>query len=256
MEELPSSPTALSGGTDRHRSCERSVTLPICIGTESITAIPDTGSDENAISSAYAKKIGLHVQTHADSPASFQLANGRFIQSSGIASATCSFRKGLNKQSGTAIFFNVFPELAVPVIIGRAFLQATETLTRHIDRLDISIHQRPPSVPPRILHLNHPVQRLRCYLNVNLVYANADTGAEMNLVSPEFAAQRGFQIEKPDAQHRESYTCRWQPRCHIWAIPRTLRHVRPTLERYAPTTGTREILLCSRWPNNGCTSLQ
>ena len=192
----------LSGGTDRHHNWRRSATLPIYIGTVPVTAIPDTGSDENAISSTFAKGIGLYIETSASSPVSFQLANGRSIKSSGIALATCSFGKDLNKESETSILFNVFSKLAVPVVIGRAFLQATETLTKHSDRLDISIH-RSPLVLPRILHLNRPQQRLRCYLNVNLAYANADTGAEMNLVSPGFAAQRGFQIEEPDAEHQE-----------------------------------------------------
>ncbi|KAF1949991.1 hypothetical protein CC80DRAFT_539850 [Byssothecium circinans] len=191
----------LSGGTDRHHTWRRSATLPMSIGTVPVTAIPDTGSDENAISSDFAKEIGLQIENNTSSPVTFQPANGRSIKSSGIASTTCFFGKGLNKQPKTSIFFNVFPKLAVPVLIGRVFLQATETLTKHIDRLEVS--HCPPSVLPRILHLNRPQQRLRCYLNVNLAYANADTGAEMNLASPEFAAQRGFQIEKPDAEHQE-----------------------------------------------------
>lgn len=192
----------LSGGTDQHHAWRRSATLPMSIGTVPVIAIPDTGSDENAISYTFAKEIGLHVETNTKSPVSFQLANGRSIESSGIASTSCSFSKDLNNQSGISILFNVFPKLAVPVIIGRVFLQTTETLTKFKDRLDISTC-RSRLVLPRILHLNHPQQRLRCYLNVNLAYANADTGAEMNLASPEFAVQRGFQIKKPDPEHQE-----------------------------------------------------
>ncbi|KAF4625629.1 hypothetical protein G7Y89_g12535 [Cudoniella acicularis] len=193
---------ALSGGTDHHRPWRRVTTLPVHLGEVPVNATPDTGSDDNAVSAAFAEELGLQVDVSRNCLASFQLANGREIKSSGIASTTCTFRQGSNRQTSTTIVFHIFAQLAVPIIIGMKFLQATETLTKYSDRLAISLHQT-PLVLPRILHLNRPQQRLRCYLGIDLAYANADTGAEMNLISPAFAAQRGLKVDKPDSGHQE-----------------------------------------------------
>lgn len=91
-------------------------------------------------------------------------------------------------------FFNVFKSLAVSLVIGRAFLDATDTLNKYSHRLS-TVPQILSNIP-RLMHLNRPHRRMRCYLDENLVYANADTGAEMNLISPAFAAQRKYQIKK------------------------------------------------------------
>ncbi|RYP09344.1 hypothetical protein DL765_008490 [Monosporascus sp. GIB2] len=193
-------PVALSGGTDQHITQKKTaVELPIIIETSYVTACPDTGSDGNAMIEAKAQSLGLRI--HEDTAGtSFMLANGRRITSKGSASARCSFAKG--GQQVFTIVFNIFANLATPVVIGKDFLETTETLTKHHDRLKLSTQLSVPS-SPRILHLNPPRKLLRCFLNAEEVYANADTGAEMNLASLKFASRRGFRIERPDPKHRE-----------------------------------------------------
>jgi hypothetical protein len=85
---------ALSGGTDRHRLWRRVATLPARLGEAPVNATPDTGSDSNAISAAFAEELGLQVDASRNCLASFQLANGCEIESSGITSTTCAFRQG------------------------------------------------------------------------------------------------------------------------------------------------------------------
>ncbi|CZS82925.1 unnamed protein product [Fusarium graminearum] len=83
------------------------------------------------------------------------------------------------------------------------FLDITRTLTAHLHRLIRS--SRPCEValcPPRILNLNPPRHTLQCFINSTQVEANADTGAEIDLASPEFAARSEFSIEPTDQQHQ------------------------------------------------------
>lgn len=65
------------------------------------------------------------------------LANGGTVESVGKISAKCAFTTGA---SGTelvyeCIFFFIFQKLAVPIIMGMEFLEKTETLGKHRDRL-------------------------------------------------------------------------------------------------------------------------
>jgi hypothetical protein len=129
----------------------------------------------------------------------FKLANGRCIESCGVAWASVSFAKGRNQSAIPDTMFRVFPTLAAPIIMGRKFLRDTRTLSKYDDRLETKvIHSSFFSAIPRIFHLNAAKQRLRCYLDGVPVYANADTGAEMNLASPKWAAKNGMIIRKPD----------------------------------------------------------
>lgn len=82
---------AISGGTDSHRPWRKSTTLSVNIAERPVLAIPDTGSDDNAVSAVFAKELGLQIDAGGNHLASFQLANGREVKSSGVASTTCTF---------------------------------------------------------------------------------------------------------------------------------------------------------------------
>lgn len=172
-----------------------SATLPVMINGQKVHAIPDTGADENVISTACVSQLGLTIERDPD-PTTFKLANGRCVLSCGFVKSSLTFAHGANKPKAPAVF-KVFPTLAVPLIMGRKFLRDTKTLTKHDDRL-----QRIPNPPafglPRIFHLNPAKQRLRCYLDGIPVYANADTGAEMNLASPKWASKNRMVLRKPE----------------------------------------------------------
>ncbi|KAL2845202.1 E1-E2 ATPase-domain-containing protein [Aspergillus pseudoustus] len=194
----------------RHRRSR--FVLPLRIAGAEIDALPDTGADENAISSACARLLGLKVERDAEGYGSsgtiFRLANGRVVKSCGVVSAPLSFSKGNNnkqKNLKAPVVFRVFNTLAVPMILGRKFLKDTETLTRYTNRL-----KKETTAPfgssaiPRILHMNIAKERMLCYVNGVPVYANADTGAEMNLASPQWAKRHGgADIEKPRPGYEE-----------------------------------------------------
>jgi hypothetical protein len=84
--------------------------------------------------------------------------------------------------------------------MGRKFLEDTDTLTQHQYRLV----DRPPRIGlRRIMHLTRPKRRMRCYIDSELIEANPDTGAEMELVSPDFVRSKGCTIEAPDPECEE-----------------------------------------------------
>ncbi|KAJ0417627.1 E1-E2 ATPase-domain-containing protein [Aspergillus carlsbadensis] len=185
--------------------------LPLRIDKTDIDAIPDTGADENAISSACARRLGIKIERDSSwgwSSTAFRLANGRVIKSCGTASVpSLCFAKGNNskKRSKDPVLFRVFDALAVPMILGRGFLKETETLSRYTNRLKkVGTASSLSSSIPRILHMNIAKERMLCYVNGFPVYANADTGAEMNLASPEWATRHASgSIQKPGRGYEE-----------------------------------------------------
>ncbi|KAL4799339.1 hypothetical protein BDV19DRAFT_310277 [Aspergillus venezuelensis] len=55
---------------------------------------------------------------------------------------------------------------------------------------------------PRVFHLSAPKQRMRCYIGDVPVYTNADTGAEMNLVSRKWAETHNVHVRRRDRGYK------------------------------------------------------
>ena len=119
----------------------------------------------------------------------FVLANGKSFRSIGQVKVDCSFAQD-EIQIKYKVQFNVFERLAAPVIIGREFLDHTQTFTVYTDRLKVKSDREDNVL--RVMHISRPSRRLQCTVNGNAVYANPDTGADMNLVSPFFAENVGY----------------------------------------------------------------
>jgi hypothetical protein len=88
----------------------------------------------------------------------------------------------------------VFKKLAddVPLIMGRNFLQQTQTLTIYRDRLE---ERKSDLGAPKVMNMTLSRRRLPCYLDFVLVYAVADTGSDLDLMKEDYAVERGFPIE-------------------------------------------------------------
>jgi hypothetical protein len=92
-----------------------------------------------------------------------------------------------------ACTFFVFKHLALPALIGMTFLDATETLTAFTSRLIALPSGWKKSF--RLLSLGSTTTHVTCKLNACEVVATADTGAEIALVSGDFAQMNGFRYE-------------------------------------------------------------
>ena len=162
--------------------------LPLNIFGATHSTRHDSGSHENAMAKEMALKLGLKIEDTAEYQKEFRIANGKVVKALGRTSVDCAFTAEPHMQHLCS--FYVFATLVTPIIMGMAFLDATETLTKHKRRLRSTMV--PANGPAQICALNNPGQRLRCSMNRESVLANADTGSEIDLISLAYAKSRGL----------------------------------------------------------------
>ncbi|RSL98897.1 hypothetical protein CDV31_012418 [Fusarium ambrosium] len=174
--------------------------LPLLVARPSgavteVMACPDSGSDENIISLELVTSLGLKTeQTSSGEPRQFTVANGNIVTAVGQVSTKCRFAVGTPSSiTSLECVFHVFNTLAVPLIMGVNFLQQTETLSKHRDRL--VEHSFPVMQALRVNSVGRPKRSLICQLDTYVGCATVDTGSDLDLVSPKFANSRDFMIE-------------------------------------------------------------
>ena len=87
-------------------------------------------------------------------------------------------------------FFYVLETLITPIIMGMMFLERTETPKKYWHRL-----QAKDNYTSKQVHsMGTPGRRLLCFADGEPVLANADTGADMDLISLTYASERQFTI--------------------------------------------------------------
>ena len=172
--------------------------LPIIVSSDKeaveVTTCPDSGSEENIISLEFVDRLGLKLQESGHESTRFSIANGKIVESIGQVSAQCSFVASIiSDSSALDCIFHVFHSLAVPVIMGMNFLEQTETLNKHKDRL---VEELVPAMQSlRVTSIGKPRRNIICRLGTYVGCAVADTGSDLDLVSPEFARSRAFNIQ-------------------------------------------------------------
>src|SRR5277367_122477 len=105
--------------------------LPMVINGAKYRTVPDTGSLENAISADEVRRLRLNFTGNIRQ---FVMGNGSTTISLGSVSLKCAFAQG--DSHTTFQKFNVIENLAVPVIMGKRFLDNSKTLTSNQHRLE------------------------------------------------------------------------------------------------------------------------
>lgn len=142
-----------------------------------------------------ADQLGLPIMEVQDpAPSTFVLANGRTVSCIGQVHLRCAFKQGSPASSILDCVFYVFQTLAVPMIMGVEFLHATETLTKHRDRLIEELV--PSSRSLRVCTVGRPKRNVVCQIGEYVGCATADTGSDLDLISPDFATSRSFNVEE------------------------------------------------------------
>ena len=152
-------------------------------------ACADTGCDINCITEAFARKLGLAVTTSQEV---VKLPiKGRSMTTVGSTEIILRFpRKPYMPMRWK---FSVFPKLASDVICGLRFLRATLTLENYQDRLcDCIVSMK---TTPQVRSLGGMGENLMCWLNGMPALALPDTGAELSIMSLEFAKSLGYHDE-------------------------------------------------------------
>ena len=170
----------------------RRLELPVGINGIQHSSIADTGAAENIMDLETVHKLGLPLSTRPESILKFSLCDGRVVRSIGKTVAQVTFSKG--KPTPTQCFFYVLEKCAVPLIMGKKFLESTQTLTKYKHRLQ----ERLASLGrfSRILEIGSSSQRLSCFLDGKDVLVNPDSGSEINVMSLAFAMKHGYYRQK------------------------------------------------------------
>ncbi|CAN9146586.1 unnamed protein product [Alternaria alternata] len=120
------------------------------------------------------------------------LANGKIVEAIGRIESACSFGTEIGSSATMTCIFYVLLKVATPLIMGVEFLEQTETMTKHRERL-IRV-QRPALQALSISSLGKPKRLLRCELNFEETLATPDTGSDLDLMTPSFASSRGLEV--------------------------------------------------------------
>ncbi|KAM7213888.1 hypothetical protein V8F06_010707 [Rhypophila decipiens] len=173
------------------------LTLPLVLYTTTgpvhVTGCPDTGSEDNIISLELVKRLDLPVKPVDTDTRMFSLANRKLIKAVGQTSLRYTF--GGDKESNilSECIAYVFETLVVPLITGAQFLTETKIFT---ERRELLVEEMIPMMQSlRVNSVGKPKQSLVCRLDTFVGCANADTGSDLDLISPDFAKSRAMKIE-------------------------------------------------------------
>jgi hypothetical protein len=179
-------------------------------GPEPMVTYPDTGSDVNIIPESIARHFGYTTSDFNPSESSLRLPGGTLAEPVGKLKISFWFGTRLepNEKLETTTFY-VLPRARM-IFVGVAVLDETKTMTKHRNRLT--------KVPRANLGISSvcSVGKTRfqvvCDIDHGLTVALADTGSDVDLISPEFAQDRKLPIhrsehviELADGSHVVSY---------------------------------------------------
>ncbi|KLO82968.1 uncharacterized protein FFB20_04157 [Fusarium fujikuroi] len=178
-------------------SAIKSYAVPGLVKDVPVLAFPDTGSSLNTISESFATVHGLSITRTKER--SFRLPNGQQSRTIGIVEANFRFQ---GEQDQHTCVFHVLPQCPEDVILGKGFLNATNTLSTHAKRIQERV--RPCLISgSRVFFLadsedeshDGPIQELiPCTVNGQDALSLPDTGSDLMLLSRDFAHAHGFYV--------------------------------------------------------------
>ncbi|KAM0820558.1 putative Peptidase A2 domain-containing protein [Seiridium cardinale] len=182
---------------DQYISQKRSI-LPVILNGRKEYAIPDTGVSGNVMTRELATSLGAAIDQDPAKQYRFKNATKCHFQSSGIASLRLSFPDDPGRTWDCD--FAIVEKCAAPMTLGKAFLDATEVFTRFSHRLTKgALHMKRTIVGGfkkiwKLMLMENARQKLGCQIDGDLVFAIADSGSDIDLVSREYAQFRGWDI--------------------------------------------------------------
>ena len=102
--------------------------LPVILNGSVVLSRPDSGCEENAISLDMAQSLNLVLDHGPQQQKSFKMANGKIVKALSLTKTKCRFAK--DPVVELSCTFHVFERLICPIIMGMAFLDETEILSK------------------------------------------------------------------------------------------------------------------------------
>jgi predicted aspartyl protease len=191
----------------RNATLERTQTQTICpvsfpeptisgrLQGANVSAFPDTGAATNYISLPYTQRHGLVINKNVQKSVKF--GDGSVISIVGTATLPFSFAGETKKH---VLTFHVLRNSVHDIVLGSQFLRATETFTRFAHRVGRKVRESVNRGAHRICLLGSEqyVNGLAGGVRVDAV---PDTGADVSVMSAEFAKANGFEVDD-DEQHQ------------------------------------------------------
>ncbi|PMD58333.1 uncharacterized protein K444DRAFT_563618, partial [Hyaloscypha bicolor E] len=152
-------------------------------------AIPDTGAEGNIMAASFARDIGLTIQNQNPSQL-LRMANGKHIETIGTVQAVWSFVS--DPVQNWKITFQVLADFVYDLVLGSAFLTATQTMSYHQHRLCRIPRPLQSLSVLRVNILGSGCQRVLGIFQGNMMQALPDSGSEANLVSLDYVKRHGW----------------------------------------------------------------
>ncbi|KAM5367862.1 hypothetical protein ACJZ2D_009773 [Fusarium nematophilum] len=176
----------------------KSYGVPGLINGVPVLAFPDTGSSLDAISESFASRHSFTIEKTKGTP--ITLPNGHRSRTVGVTKAKFQFR---GEEGCYTRIFHILPQYSEDLILGKGFLDATETLTTHACRIEEQL--RPCVISGhRVFFLEAETensdqwqasqQLLQCTVNGQDALALPDTESDLMLVSRDFAQRHSLTI--------------------------------------------------------------
>jgi hypothetical protein len=168
---------------------------------ETHDALADTMASRNVMSENHAISIGALIDRSPENQHTFVNAIGKAFRSIGETTMEVSFLEDPSKKIWQT--FAVVKNCAAALVMGDTFLRMTETLTKF--RYRLKRVARMAKQCWRLCYMNVSYRQLSCSIDGQSVFANADTGSEIDLASLDYASRRGWNIENfgPDGGYVE-----------------------------------------------------
>lgn len=166
--------------------------IQVVLNGKAYFARPDSGSDRNIMTEAFARDCGAKIQRGKDDWGLFKIGTGQCIQSIGRALVPLKLLVG--GESEEHCWFHILPKCPVPLIVGAEFLRKIQLFTRNKHLL-----VEYPFIFgsfPTFKWIGSPQGELDFFANGALLTGCADTGSDLDLISLDCAMANGFEIDK------------------------------------------------------------
>ena len=163
--------------------------IPSSINGATIKACPDSGSMFDIVSKRLAQANGWSIDSTKSEI--ITLPSRKRLSSLGTIEADFRFQ---GEQKSYRRIFHVIDNCIHDVILGNTFLKTTQTLTKFAHRIKEMVVKK--SRKCRLRYLGTPLERFRCSLKNQSIWALGDTGADLTFISLRLCKRLNLPIQK------------------------------------------------------------
>ncbi|KAH8744037.1 hypothetical protein BGZ57DRAFT_919489 [Hyaloscypha finlandica] len=166
--------------------------LRCLVGGTECFARPDSASDRDIITEAFAKECGIIVKRGDKDKSLFKLGTGKVIESTGRALVPMSlFVDGQSTEHDR--WFDVLAKCPAPMILGMNFIRKFKLFTEN-KRMLVDCPYNFGNLPA-LKWIGSPQERIEFLADGRSLTAGADTGSDLDLMSLHCARRRGFKVD-------------------------------------------------------------